>query len=121
MKILLADDEREILEIYSAMLRGNGHEVICALDGKEALDLLAEGVFDLLVLDLFMPNLDGFKTLQTLRRQGQAIPVIVMTGHYPNAVVAERIRGLKVAQVLRKPVTISELLHAVNQVVSSDS
>ena len=120
MKILLADDEPDILRIYSEMLEGNAHEVAVAHDGIEALDLIRREEFDLLVLDLFMPNMDGFETLETLRGEGKQVPVVVMTGHYPDDEVVERTEGLGVEAVLRKPVLITTLMNAVNKITSED-
>ncbi len=114
MRILLADDEPEILNLYGEMLRGNGYDVTEAEDGNDVLDRIAEHDYDLLVLDLYMPNIDGFDAMSTLRKEGRDIPIIVMTGHYPDEEVQSRIQGLNVAQFLRKPVMITALLNAVN-------
>ena len=118
MRILLADDEVDILRLYGDMLQGNGHEVVTAVNGREVLEAVGEGDCDLLVLDLFMPEVDGFKALKELRAMGSKVPVIVMTGHFPDDVVAEGIRDSGVSEVLRKPVMISALLNAVNRVVA---
>ena len=114
VRILLADDEPEILNLYGEMLRGNGYDVTKAEDGRDVLDRIAEQDYDLLVLDLYMPNIDGFDAISRLREGGQDIPIIVMTGHYPDEEVQSRIQGLNVAQFLRKPVMITTLLNAVN-------
>lgn len=117
MKILLVDDEPEILRLYQELLEGNGHEVTAAQDGGEALQCFDQKHYDLLVLDLFMPVVDGFAVIKEMKRRGEKIPIIVMTGHFPDDVVAERIQGMKVLEVLRKPVMITTLLNAVNRVV----
>ena len=56
MKVLLADDELDILRIYSEMLAGNGFDVTSASNGKDVLDQLDHSEFDMLILDLFMPE-----------------------------------------------------------------
>ncbi len=117
MKILLADDEVEILRLYKEMLEGNGHEVTTARDGSETLDQIADQAYDLLVLDLHMPKANGFDVLKQMQEKGQEIPVIVMTGHYPDEEITERMKGLSVEEVLRKPVMITTLLNAVNRMV----
>ena len=119
MKILLADDEKEILLIYSEMLAGNGHDVTVVTNGSEVIQLLGEKNFDMLILDLFMPEVDGFEAIQMLRDKGYTVPVIVMTGHFPDHEVTARLDGLQVYTALRKPVMISTLLNAVNEAVSS--
>lgn len=117
MKILLADDEKAILRIYSEMLVGNGHDVSAASNGTEVIALLAQADFDMLILDLYMPEMDGFEAIQTLRDKGYTVPVIVMTGHFPDTEVSKRLEGAQVFRVLRKPVMISTLLNAVNEAV----
>ena len=114
MRILLADDEEDILFIYSEMLAGNGHNVSAVSNGAEVIRIMAESDFDMLILDLFMPEMDGFEAIQTLRDQGYTVPVIVMTGHFPDPEVKERLDGMGVSAALRKPVMISTLLNAVN-------
>lgn len=120
MKILLADDEPMIRNLYRDMLEGNHHHVQAVSDGTEVLERLAEEAFDLLILDLHMPKLDGFKTLLELKKRNKQIPVIVMSGHYPDDVVNERISGLGVVEFLRKPVMITALQHAVDRVRNGD-
>jgi CheY-like chemotaxis protein len=115
VKILLADDEKDILLIYSELLAGNGHVVTAASNGNEVIRLLSETDFDMLILDLYMPQMDGFEAIQALRDKGYAMPVIVMTGHFPDDEVSARLEGLQVCAALRKPVMISTLLNAVNE------
>ncbi|MDA0710077.1 MAG: response regulator [bacterium] len=118
MNILLADDEEGILRIYRELLEGNGHTVSVASKGSEVLRSLEETEFEMLILDLFMPEMDGFVAIQTLRDRGYKVPVIVMTGHFPDEVVYRRLEGLGVSAILRKPVMISTLLNAVNEALS---
>jgi len=115
VKILLADDEKDILLIYSELLAGNGHVVTAASNGKEVIRLLSDTDFDMLILDLYMPQMNGFEAIQTLRDKGYKVPVIVMTGHFPDDEVSTRLKGLQVCASLRKPVMISTLLNAVNE------
>jgi len=116
VRILLADDEPQIRRLYREMLEGNGYEVTVAGDGTEVMERIAEGDHDLMVLDLYMPKMDGFEVLEALQAEEQQVPVIVMTGHFPDYVVTERLRGLEVVEVLRKPVMISTLINVVNRV-----
>lgn len=120
MRLLLADDEPSIQRLYAQMLEGNGFEVQVATDGQEALDAALEGSHDLIILDLKMPRLDGFEVLRELRKAGSNVPAVVMTGHFPEEVVASRIDELGVAEVLMKPVMITDLLNAVRRVLGRD-
>jgi len=115
MRILLADDEPTIQRLYRQMLEGSGFEVEVAIDGQEALDKVTSEPFDLMILDLNMPRLDGFEVMARMKEAGKSIPVIVMTGHFPEEVVADRLEGLSVVEVLRKPVMITTLLNSVNR------
>jgi DNA-binding response OmpR family regulator len=115
MKILLADDEPDVRRLYGQMLQGNGYDIEIAIDGQEALDVAISGSFDLLILDLNMPRLDGFEVMAGLKEAGKVLPV--MTGHFPEQVVEDRLEGLEVVEVLRKPVMITTLLNAVKRVI----
>ena len=118
MRILLADDEPAIRRLYQQMLEGNGFEIIAVVDGKEALDRVTKESFDLMILDLNMPILDGFEVMVQMKEAGRSTPVIVMTGHFPEEVVEDRLEGLSVVEVLRKPVMITTLLNSVRRATS---
>ena len=121
MRVLLADDEPDIRDLYRQMLEGCGYQVDEAEDGREVLDLIEVGTFDLVILDLYMPHVDGFEALEMLRAKDSQVPVIVMTGYYPDDVVTERIQGLGVNKVLRKPVMITSLMTTVREVAGTAS
>lgn len=117
MKILMADDEPEILTLYSEMLEGSGHRVTTAENGCEALNRFADDDYDLVLMDLSMPTMDGFECIAEMQKQEQDVPVVVMTGYYPDDFVVDRLRDLNVDVVglLRKPVRITTLLNVVNR------
>ena len=123
MKILLADDEPDILRLYREMLEGSGYEVATATDGREALDRFAAGDFDLVVMDLHMPNLNGSECIAEMQKQRPDVPVIVMTGYYPDDAVADQFRelGLEVPYTLRKPVTITTMWNAISHVQAGEA
>tara|TARA_Y100001934_G_scaffold246101_1_gene304851 strand:- start:201 stop:557 length:357 start_codon:yes stop_codon:yes gene_type:complete len=116
MRILLADDEPAVRRLYQQMLEGNGFEVEAAIDGQEALDMVTSDSFDLMILDLNMPRLDGFEVMYKLKGADQKTPVIVITGHFPEEVVEDRLEGFGVVEVMRKPVMITTLLNSVKRV-----
>ncbi|HIE50981.1 MAG TPA: response regulator [Armatimonadetes bacterium] len=80
-KVLVADDERTLLQLVAFNLRMEGYEVITAEDGKEALTKIREEHPDVVVLDVMMPHLDGFDVLRELRAdpETQDLPVIMLT------------------------------------------
>jgi len=120
LKILLADDEEEILGTYIELLEANKHTVTAASNGREVLELLNTKAFDMLILDLYMPEMNGFEAIYRLRKEGNTVPIIVITGHFPEDVVMAKLKYLKVSAALRKPVMITTLLNAVNEAVSDN-
>jgi len=113
MKILLADDDPDIRQSTADLLTLHGHAVTQARDGAEALELLARGPFDLLLLDLNMPRLNGLEVLVQARERGTLrCPVIVMTG-----LPAEWTEGVaNVAATLAKGGPVTELLATIRRV-----
>jgi DNA-binding response OmpR family regulator len=77
-RILLVDDEQSIQTLLSYPLRKDGYEVVNATDGREALDRFSEQPFDLVVLDLMLPQLDGLEVCRRLRAHS-AVPIIMLT------------------------------------------
>ena len=77
-RILLVDDEDSLQKLLSYPLRSDGYEVVAAADGQEALDRFDEGTFDLVVLDVMLPRVDGFDVCRKLRARS-AVPIIMLT------------------------------------------
>jgi len=78
-KILVVDDEKPISDIVKFSLSKEGFEVITAFDGEEGLYEAESGVYDLILLDLMLPEKDGFQVLKDLREKGVSTPVLIMT------------------------------------------
>ena len=114
LSILVADDETPLRWSVSAILEGAGHRVVEAEDGQVALGLLQEQDFDVLVLDLHMPNADGIALL----RQVQAPPLVVIVYSAFAYFLVDAVRdavGAKVFRYMQKPVPPIELIAAVNE------
>lgn len=111
MNILVADDDREIVESISIFLNGEGYSVFKAYDGLEALDILFENEVHLMILDIMMPRLDGIKTLMKLR-ESRNIPVILLSAKSEDA---DKILGLAAGadDYVTKPFNPSELMARV--------
>jgi DNA-binding response OmpR family regulator len=77
-RILLVDDEQSVQTLLAYPLRKEGYEVVTATDGQEALDSFAEHRFDLVVLDIMLPKLDGIEVCRRLRTRSQ-VPIIMLT------------------------------------------
>jgi len=114
-KILLVDDEQAILKVFSIKLRISGYDVITALGGQEALDLVASAKPDIMLLDVIMPGVDGFEVLQKLRSYSQ-LPVIVFSARQDNAVKALE---LGANDFLAKPFAPEELVNKIRSILGS--
>src|ERR671914_675675 len=77
-RILLVDDELSVQKLLTYPLRKEGYDVIPALDGREALDRLREDDFDLVVLDVMLPRMDGFDVCRAIRSRS-TVPIIMLT------------------------------------------
>ncbi len=78
-RILLVDDEQPIQTLLSFPLQRDGYEVVQASDGREALARFSEQQFDLVVLDLMLPRMDGLEVCKRLRAKGSTVPIIMLT------------------------------------------
>jgi two-component system, OmpR family, response regulator len=78
-RILLVDDEQPIQTLLSFPLQRDGYEVVQAADGREALARFAEQAFDLVVLDVMLPRMDGLEVCRRLRAKGETVPIIMLT------------------------------------------
>jgi two-component system, OmpR family, response regulator len=78
-RILLVDDEQPIQTLLSFPLQRDGYEVVQASDGREALARFSEQSFDLVVLDLMLPRMDGLEVCKRLRAKGSTVPIIMLT------------------------------------------
>lgn len=115
MRILIAEDERDLNRLICQALERAGYGVDACFDGQEALDYLAGAQYDCVVLDIMMPKKDGRQVLQALRDQGSAVPVIFLTALDS---VQDRINGLDLGadDYLVKPFDLNELLARIRAV-----
>jgi len=108
-RILVVDDEPAILRFLRTSLSAQQYSVCEAESGSAALDMLARGGFDALVLDLGLPGIDGFEVIQRLRAAGNAIPIVVLSARSDEA---GKVRALDMGadDYVTKPFGIEELL-----------
>ena len=78
-KILIAEDDSELRQLFSHVLIKNGYSVTGVCNGKEALDALDKGYYDLIISDIMMPEMDGYELVSSLRTSGYSIPVMMIT------------------------------------------
>jgi DNA-binding response OmpR family regulator len=105
-RILLVDDEDSIQTLLTYPLRKEGYDVVSARDGREALDRFAEGRFDLVVLDVMMPRLDGIEVCRRLRSRSQ-VPIIMLTARDDEV---DKVLGLEIGadDYITKPFSVRE-------------
>jgi CheY-like chemotaxis protein len=121
-RVLVVDDEPDVLLLCRLNLEQRGHQVLEAPNGDEALDLAREGTPDLVVLDLMLPGIDGYQVLQALRADGRTsgIPVLVLTAKSLQA-DRERSRQLGAAAFVTKPFLPDELCDKVDEVLAGEA
>ncbi len=108
MRILIAEDDAVIADGLTQSLRHSGYAVDCARTGSEADAALAVGQYDLVILDLGLPRLNGFEVLKRLRSRQSKVPVLILTAL---DAVSDRVRGLDLGadDYLAKPFALTEL------------
>ncbi|WP_201780937.1 response regulator [Sphingomonas sp. Leaf343] len=108
MRILIVEDDAPLARSIVALLRTAGHAIDHVATGADALMVTADDVYALVILDVGLPDIDGFAVLQTLRRRGQRVPVLMLTAR---DALDDRVRGLDLGadDYLRKPFAPEEL------------
>jgi DNA-binding response OmpR family regulator len=106
-RILLVDDEDSVQTLLAYPLRKDGYDVVAAIDGREALDRFAEQRFDLVVLDIMLPRLDGIEVCRRLRSRSQ-VPIIMQTAKDDEI---DKVLGLEMGadDYITKPFSVREL------------
>jgi CheY-like chemotaxis protein len=79
-RILLIDDDKAVREATQIVLRANGYDVVMAHSGPAGIDLIRQNGVDLVILDVFMPGMDGLMTAQAIRRTHPNLPIVVVSG-----------------------------------------
>ena len=119
-RILIAEDEEAIRAFIARALTQDGHQVVTANDGAEALDVLAResGAFELLLTDIRMPVMDGIALALAAARDHPALTILLMTGY---ADQRERAHGLDamIHDVITKPFSLGVMRAAVSQALSA--
>ena len=120
MRLLLAEDERDLNRILTKRLTEEGYGVDSCFDGAEALDYLRAADYDGAILDVMMPKMDGFAVLARLREEGIAAPILFLTAR---DAVEDRVHGLDLgaSDYLVKPFSMEELLARVRVLVRQGS
>lgn len=115
-KILIVDDEASMRIGLRDNLEFDGYEVEEAEDGIYALEKISQNTFDLMILDVMMPRLDGFEVCKTLRKQGNEIPIILLTAKGEEI---DKVLGLEIGadDYMQKPFSVRELTARVKAIL----
>ncbi|MDD4017850.1 MAG: response regulator [Kiritimatiellae bacterium] len=118
-KILIVDDDPNILIVIQRLLESNGHACVTAESGLKALELIKGDVFNLIITDMRMPNMDGLTLLRKLKKDEPSIPVILITAYASNKTAIESVkRG--VFDYVVKPFQANDLLATVKRALDTD-
>jgi DNA-binding response OmpR family regulator len=115
MKILMVEDEKYLAEAVAQILKKSNYDVDLAFDGEEGLDNALSGVYDIVLLDIMLPKMDGISLLRELRKQGFDTPVILLTA---KGETEDKVKGLDSGadDYLPKPFKTEELLARIRAV-----
>ncbi|MFC1804854.1 response regulator transcription factor [Candidatus Omnitrophota bacterium] len=118
-KLLVVDDDKDIIETLKPRLIREGYDVVVAYDGKEALRKLKKDNPDILLLDLMMPKLNGFEVLKEVREKHKDKwrPVIIISAHGELETV-EKCYDMEADHYLKKPCSIDTILHGIKTMIS---
>jgi DNA-binding response OmpR family regulator len=113
-RLLLVDDEEMYLEYLSKRLINRGYTVTKCLSGEEALEKIRDDDFDVIILDVLLPGIDGIETLREINKQKPLCEVIILTGHASQESGVEGM-NLGAFDYLRKPCDTEELVSKIHQ------
>lgn len=117
-QVLLIDDEPEFLEVMAERMRILGMEVTTATSAWDALEKMEDRPYDAIVLDLVMPDMDGFEALKAIKEKAPEVPVILLTGHAIPAMMMEaRKRGA--LDLIEKPADLKVLVQKIRDARAS--
>jgi len=119
LSILLAEDEENLHEALKLNLELEGYEVTSAFDGSTALQKIQSEYFDLVVLDIMLPEVDGIHVTETIRIQNNEVPILILSAKNTSA---DRVLGLKKGadDYLTKPFNLEELLLRVQKLIEKN-
>ncbi|MEQ8344621.1 MAG: response regulator [Sneathiellaceae bacterium] len=128
-RILLIDDDNLVRESLAMHLQDAGHEVVQAADGRAGIDAFRTGRFDLVITDLFMPEVEGIETIRLLRQDNAEVPIVAITGG-PSLPAGSgqrampdylrMARALGATDIVQKPFSLRQLIGLVESCLAGD-
>ncbi|MGD9138689.1 MAG: response regulator [Desulfobacterales bacterium] len=114
LTVLIIDDEKDFLDIMAERLNARGMQVSTADSAETALDLIRKKSFDAVIMDLMMPEMDGFKALKLFKETKPDLPIILLTGNLPEEKCIEAVK-LGALDVIEKPADLSLLTQKIEE------
>jgi len=120
LNILIIDDNEQVTKLISSFLDMSDHNCTVVNDGKEGFELIKTKQFDSIILDLAMPEFDGYAVLETLKKEdsSQINKIVILTASSVSDDAIQKFKDLGVSACLQKPVDIDQLLSSVTSVAS---
>ena len=119
LSILLVEDEENLHDALKLNLELEGYEITSAFDGQEALNKLEQEYFDLIIMDVMLPGLDGISVTENIRLRNNEVPILILSAKNTSA---DRVTGLKkgAEDYLTKPFNLEELLLRVQKLIDKN-
>jgi CheY-like chemotaxis protein len=118
-RILVVDDESQIRSMLRQALTRSGYDVDEAADGKQAIDMLRQGSYDVVIADILMPEKDGLEVIMYLQRESPLTKCVAISAP-SNRVFLQSAQLLGATRVVEKPFTPSEIENAIREVLESN-
>ena len=119
LKVLVVDDKRIVADVFDFTLSYSGHQVTSVTNPEEAIQLVQKEKFDVVFLDLIMPNFDGVELLEKIRKIAPKLPVVIMSG-YSVEEKWNRGRALGAVSCLKKPFEFEDVKKAVKEAIGKE-
>jgi DNA-binding response OmpR family regulator len=113
-KVLIVDDEKDFLDIIAERLRARGMDVSTATSAVDALNMVEEESFDVVIMDFMMPALDGFKALKLMKAKQSEVQIILLTGNVSDEKRMEA-KALGALDVIEKPPDLKDLIQKIKK------
>ncbi|MEE9497154.1 MAG: response regulator [Desulfobacterales bacterium] len=113
-KVLIVDDEKDFLDIIAERILARGMDVSTATSAEDALKMVEEESFDVVIMDFMMPELDGFKALKLMKAKRPKVQIILLTGNVPDEKRVEA-KALGALDVIEKPPDLKDLIQKIKK------
>ena len=113
-KVLIVDDEKDFLNIIAERIRARGMDVSTASSAEDAIKMVFEKSFDVIIMDFMMPALDGFKALKLIKTNQPEVEIILLTGNVPEEKRKEA-KALGALDVIEKPPDLKSLIQKIKK------